>query len=45
MDSEVFDRITRLVGARGTRRAALGALLSAGLLGIAGQANARRYRF
>jgi hypothetical protein len=44
MDSEVFDRITRVFGSTGTRRTALGALLSAGLLGVASQTDAKTRR-
>ena len=40
MDHEAFDRVARVFGARGTRRTALGALLSAGLFG-AGTTNAK----
>jgi hypothetical protein len=35
MDSETFDRLIRVVASHGTRRAALGALLGAALLGTA----------
>jgi hypothetical protein len=35
MDHEAFDTITRLLGRAGSRRAALGALLGAGALGVA----------
>jgi hypothetical protein len=44
MDHESFDRITRRLGATGTRRATLGALVGAGLLGFAGGADARNRR-
>lgn len=44
MDHETFDRMTRLLGAAGTRRTALGALLGAALTGAAGDAIARRKR-
>jgi hypothetical protein len=44
MDHEAFDRITRLFGVTGTRRTALAALLSAGLLGVTGKADAKTKR-
>jgi hypothetical protein len=42
MDHEAFDRIARVIGARGTRREALGALLAGSLLGAGGDAEGRR---
>ena len=45
MDHESFDRMTRLLGAARTRRAALGALLGAGLAGATlDQAQAKKKR-
>ena len=44
MDSEAFDRLTRLLSATGTRRSALGALLSAAVLSTGGIEAARRHR-
>ena len=41
MDHGSFDRLARLLGAAGTRRAALGALLGAGALGVSGAVDAR----
>jgi hypothetical protein len=42
MDHEVFDRLTRVAGVAGTRRAALGALLGGGLAGALGAADAAK---
>lgn len=41
MDREHFDALTRLFAANPTRRAALGALLAAGLAGASGRAEAK----
>jgi hypothetical protein len=44
VDHDSFDRVARLLGAAGTRRGALGALLSAAVLGTADVAAAKRQR-
>jgi hypothetical protein len=44
MDDEAFDQLTHLLGRIGTRRAALGALLSTGVLGTDTAAAKRRQR-
>jgi hypothetical protein len=44
MDHESFDRLTRVLGALGSRRAALGALLGAGALGVTEATAARNKR-